>query len=68
MTTTYFLDCSECLHGEKGSCDCFLASVLDRDRGRPVAFGEEELRAVRVLSAAGLVPPLPVARRLRAAS
>lgn len=66
MTTTYVLDCSDCVGRETAECDdCIVKVLVDRDPSVPIVVDEEELRALRVLSDAGLVPAV---RALRAVS
>lgn len=66
MADSFVLDCSECVGAETAACDdCIVKYVVDRDPNTPVTVGSEELRAMRVLSDAGLVPEV---RHLRAVS
>lgn len=66
MTTTYVLDCSDCVGRESAACDdCLVKFIVDLDDERPVVLDDETARAVRVLDDAGLVKG---AGRLRAVS
>lgn len=66
MSTTYVFDCSDCIGGETERCDeCIVNFLVGRDVGVSLTIDEEELRAIRVLADAGLVPDVC---RLRAVS
>lgn len=64
--TTYVLDCSECAGRQTDACDdCIVAFLIDRDEAGRAVLDGDEVRAVRVMSDAGLVPSV---RHLRAVS
>jgi hypothetical protein len=55
------IDCGQCVVHDIACPDC-VVTALQRPPGRQCEIGEAELRALRVLAEARLVPPL----RLRA--
>jgi len=64
--TTFVLDCSDCVGHETPECDdCVVRYLVERDEERRVTLDGDELRAVQVMSEAGLVPTV---RHLRAVS
>jgi len=69
MTTNYVLDCSDCVGRKMAACDdCIVSFLIDRDEEdeqTAITVDEDELRAIRVMAAAGLVPEV---RHLRAVS
>ena len=66
MTSSYVLDCSQCVARATPACDdCIVNFLVDRDEHMRVTVDEDELRAIRVMAAAGLVPEV---RHLRAVS
>ena len=66
--TAITVSCDECAVGRGPSCeDClvtFLVAEDERRQGR-VVIEAEELRAVRMLAGAGLVPALRYCKRAR---
>lgn len=66
MTTTYILDCSDCVGAESERCDdCLVRFLVERVPGSPVLVSEEEARAIQVFADAGMLPARP---NLRAVS
>jgi hypothetical protein len=58
------IDCDECVMQGTSTCDdCIVTFVCDRASDEPVVVGVEEVRAVRLLENAGLVPALRLVRR-----
>jgi hypothetical protein len=53
------IDCDECVMQETEACgDCVVTHILGREQGHAVVLDLEAERALRSLSAAGLVPGL----------
>jgi hypothetical protein len=65
MTTpTVTISCDECVLGPGPACDdCVVSFVVGNDVGGALVIDAEEVRAVRMLGAAGLVPELRFTRR-----
>ncbi|MGI9623819.1 MAG: hypothetical protein ACR2PK_13350 [Acidimicrobiales bacterium] len=58
-TNSLTVDCSTCVMRETSACDdCVVSFICDRDPGDAVVITIDELRAMRTLSAGGLVPDL----------
>jgi hypothetical protein len=59
MSETLFIDCDGCVGKEVGACDgCVVSFILGREPGDAVVIDVAEQRAMRLLSNAGMVPPL----------
>jgi hypothetical protein len=57
------IDCDDCRHqGTEVCADCVVTYLCDREADDAVVIDVAEIRAVRLLSAAGLVPGLRHAR------
>ena len=53
------IDCEECVMQHTAACDdCVVSFIVGREPGEAVVFDVAEARALRNLSAAGLVPGL----------
>jgi len=53
------IDCDECVMQHSGVCaDCVVTFICDRRTDQVMAIDEAELRALRRLGRAGLVPAL----------
>jgi hypothetical protein len=53
------IDCDECALQDTAACvDCVVTFFCERPAGTPVVVSLEEVRALRSLSGAGLVPRL----------
>ncbi len=53
------IDCGECVMQHTEACaSCVVTFIVNRDPGDALVIDAEEARAVRMLSAAGLVPML----------
>jgi hypothetical protein len=64
MAEGLVIDCDECVMQGTSTCDdCVVTFVCDRSADQPVVVGVEEVRAVRLLERAGLVPALRHVRR-----
>lgn len=64
MATTLTISCDECSLQATTACeDCFVSFLLDHDPNDAIVIDADEARAVRLLSAAGLVPELRHERR-----
>jgi len=51
------ISCDECVMQHTDTCDdCLVSFILDRQPGDAVVIDAEEARAVRMLTAVGLVP------------
>ncbi len=51
------IDCGECEHQHTSVCDdCVVSFIVDRDPEDAVIIDADELRAVRALEKAGLMP------------
>ncbi len=51
------IDCNECAMNHTSACaDCVVSYIVDREIGRPIELGDEEVRAMELLAEAGLVP------------
>ncbi|MCU1357262.1 MAG: hypothetical protein JWM89_2680 [Acidimicrobiales bacterium] len=58
------IDCDECVLQETDACqDCVVTFLCGAEAGSPVVVDLAEARAMRVLDAAGLAPPLRHRRR-----
>lgn len=57
--TTMTISCDDCTMRETHTCaGCVVTFLCDRDPREAVTFDAAEARAVRMLSRAGLTPPL----------
>ena len=57
--TSLSIGCNDCTMQHCGHCpDCIVTFICDRDGAVPVAIEDREVRALRLLSAGGLVPEL----------
>jgi len=57
--STIVISCDTCIMSQTAACaDCVVTHLLTPAQHEPMAFDEVELRAVRLLAAAGLVPTL----------
>ena len=55
----FVISCESCVMDGTAACaDCVLTHLLAPARREPLAFDEDELRAVQLLAAAGMVPTL----------
>jgi hypothetical protein len=53
------VDCAVCVMRDTSACDdCLVTYICDRDPGEAVIITIDELRSMRALSDAGLVPGL----------
>ena len=53
------IDCSECVLAATSACDdCLVSFIVDRRPDQAVVMEADEMRAVHLLGAAGLVGPL----------
>jgi hypothetical protein len=53
------IDCDECVMQHTVACDdCVVSFIVDREPGAAIVFDAASARALRNLSAAGLVPGL----------
>lgn len=53
------IDCDTCVMQDTGTCDdCVVSFFFDREHEQPVVLDLEELRSIRLLADAGLVPDL----------
>ena len=65
MAETFTISCDECeLQASDAWQDCVVAFVLNREPDDAIVIDVEEMRAVRLLSDAGLVPSLRHRRRV----
>ena len=65
MAETFTISCDDCALQASDACgDCVVAFVLNRDPEDAIVIDVEEMRAVRMLSDAGLVPSLRHTRRV----
>jgi len=65
MSTTFTISCSDCSMQTTSACDdCVVTFICDREPDEAVVVDVEELRSLRVLAGAGLVPELRHRRRL----
>ena len=56
---TLVIDCDDCTKRNTESCDdCMVTFLFKRDPGDAVVVELDEYRALRVIEASGLVPPL----------
>lgn len=59
MDSTYTIDCRDCVMRHTSACDdCLVTFVVDREPGDALVIDVAEVRAMRMLSGAGLVPEL----------
>lgn len=59
MNESLTIDCDECVMQHTAACDdCVVTFICSREPGEALVIDVEELRAVRMLNAAGLVPEL----------
>ena len=64
MTEALTISCEECVMRHTDACDdCVVSFICGREPGEAVVIDVAEVRAVRLLSQAGLVPDLRHARR-----
>ncbi len=64
MARTITVDCDECVMQHTRACDdCVVTFILDREPDDAIVIELGELRAVRMLANAGLVPELRHRRR-----
>jgi hypothetical protein len=62
--STMVIDCGHCLLEGTDACkDCLVTFVLGREDGDAVVVDAQEVRAVRLLERAGLVPRLRFERQ-----
>ena len=53
------IDCEQCVMQHTAACrDCVVTFICDREPGEAVVVDVEELRSLRLLNQAGLVPEL----------
>lgn len=65
MAETLTISCDECELQATSACDdCVVAFLLNREPNDAIVIDVEEIRAVRLLSAVGLVPALRHRRRV----
>jgi hypothetical protein len=58
------INCDDCVMQHSDACDdCVVSFIVGREPGEAIVIDVEEERAVRMLSAAGLVPELRHQRR-----
>lgn len=58
-STAIEVDCATCVMRETDACgDCLVTYICDREPGDAVIITLDELRAMRTLTEAGLVPDL----------
>ncbi len=56
---SFTVDCNECVMQGSDTCrDCVVTFICDREPDDALVIDADEARAVRLLSAAGLVPAL----------
>ena len=64
MTEAITISCDDCaLQGTDACADCIVTFICDREADDAVVIDVAEVRAVRLLERAGLVPGLRHARR-----
>lgn len=69
MATTLRIDCDECrMQGTDACNDCVVTFICNRPTPTTVVIDVEEVRAVRLLQRAGLVPALRHSPAFRRAS
>lgn len=56
------IDCGSCLVRSRGCGDCVVSALLGEPGEGPTVLGDDERRALRVFSEAGLLPPLRLVR------
>ena len=57
------ISCDDCVMQHTRACDeCVVSFICGRDAGDAVVLDVAEMRAVRLLGDAGLVPPLRLRR------
>jgi len=57
--TQFVISCNSCVMDGSAACaDCVVTHLLSPARREPLTFDDDELRAVQLLAAAGLVPTL----------
>ncbi|HVE93850.1 MAG TPA: hypothetical protein VNB24_02940 [Acidimicrobiales bacterium] len=57
--TSLSISCNDCVMQHSSHCDdCIVTFLCDEDGAMPVAIEDREVRALRLLSAGGLVPEL----------
>jgi len=62
----FTISCSDCVMQHTDACaDCLVTYVCERDPGDALVVEVDELRTMRLLSDAGLVPRLRHTRRRR---
>ncbi|MDH3755939.1 MAG: hypothetical protein OEU32_18910 [Acidimicrobiia bacterium] len=58
-STTFTIDCDTCVMQHTSACDdCVVSFICSREPDEAVVVSVDELRALRQLSTAGLVPEL----------
>lgn len=58
------ISCDDCVMQHTDTClDCVVTFICDRTPGEAVVLDASELRAVRLMDTAGLVPPLRILQR-----
>jgi hypothetical protein len=64
MTAPFVIDCADCSHQATAACDdCLVTFICSREPDEAVVVDVAEERALRLLSNAGLVPPMRHRRR-----
>jgi hypothetical protein len=64
METSITVDCEGCVGREHDACgDCVVTFILGREPDDAIIIDAGEARAVRMLGAVGLVPPLRFEQR-----
>lgn len=59
------IDCGTCVHQSTPTCDdCVVSYLLSRDADDAIVINAAEVRAMRMLERAGLVPALRHERRV----
>lgn len=59
LMTSLTISCDECRMRDSSACEeCVVTFICDRDPCDAVVIEAEEVRALRLLGRAGLVPPL----------
>lgn len=65
---TFTISCDDCRMRDTAACDdCVVTFICDRETRDAVVIEAAEARAVRLLGASGLVPPLRHQSRLHCA-
>ncbi|NLD76715.1 MAG: hypothetical protein GX643_08605 [Acidimicrobiales bacterium] len=59
MAESLLIDCHQCVLENTDACaDCVVTFICRTEASSPVVVDLAEVRAIRMLDAAGLVPPL----------